>query len=96
MLIGQISTLIADSAADSSFYTDQAKAAVSFDALDEAGLKALTLSQSTAGQDNFFIESSPKLMLFENAQKKKGVILIKAFVQDGANSRIRFDVKVLY
>ena len=73
----------------------QVTAMPSFDNLDEAGLSALQLGQATADQDNFFTESSPKLVLFENSQQKKGVIMIKSFVKDGASSRIRFDVKVL-
>lgn len=66
-----------------------------FDNLGEAQLKALSITRSEEDPDDFFSENSPKIVLFENAQKKKGVLLIKEFIKDGPNSRIRFDIKVL-
>lgn len=69
--------------------------APAFDNLGEAQLKALQISRVEEEPDDFFNESSPKIVLFENAQKKKGALLIKEFIKDGPNSRIRFDIKVL-
>ncbi|GAB3954037.1 hypothetical protein GCM10028805_38790 [Spirosoma harenae] len=73
----------------------QVTSPLDFNNLDAAQLKALPIGQPTVDQDDFFTESSPKIILFENAQKQKGAILIKQYVKDGANSRIRFDIKVL-
>ena len=69
--------------------------APAFETLGEAQLKALQISRVEEEPDDFFNESSPKIVLFENAQKKKGALLIKEFIKDGPNSRIRFDIKVL-
>lgn len=66
-----------------------------FDNLSEAQLKALQITRDEEEPDDFFNERSPKIVLFENAQKKKGALLIKEFIKDGPNSRIRFDIKVL-
>jgi len=69
--------------------------APAFEILGEAQLKALQITRDEAEPDDFFNENGPKIVLFENAQKKKGALLIKEFIKDGPNSRIRFDIKVL-
>ena len=66
-----------------------------FDKLDADQLKALSFGAPTSDQDDYFTESSPKLVVFDNAQKQKGVIFIRQYLKDGVNSRIRFDIKVL-
>ncbi|WP_080056406.1 PKD domain-containing protein [Spirosoma aerolatum] len=66
-----------------------------FDKLDADQLKALSIGPPSSDQDDFFDGSSPKLILFENARKQKGVILIRQYLSDGANSRIRCAIKVL-
>ncbi|MBN8824293.1 MULTISPECIES: PKD domain-containing protein [unclassified Spirosoma] len=71
--------------------TDQ----LDFDKLDADQLKALSIGSPTSDQDDYFDESSPKLVVFENALKQKGVIFIRQYLKDGVNSRIRCDIKVL-
>lgn len=66
-----------------------------FENLGEAQLKALQIIRDENEPDEFFDEKSPKIVLFENEQKKKGALFIKEFIKDGTNSRIRFDIKIL-
>lgn len=66
-----------------------------FESLDATRLNALNLAASNGELDDSFDMTGPKLIVFENSQKKKGVILLKEFIKDGLNSRIRFDIKVL-
>ncbi|WP_428664005.1 PKD domain-containing protein [Runella sp.] len=66
-----------------------------FESMGEAQLNALEINRIVEDPDNSFNETGPKIVLFENAQKKKGALLIKEFIKDGAKSRIKFDIKVL-
>lgn len=68
---------------------------IDFNALDAIKLKNLQISPPNGSQDNFFNKQSSKMILFENSLFKKGVILIKEFINDGEDSRIRVDIKVL-
>lgn len=70
-------------------------AGIDFNGLDAVKLQNLQVNATNGTQDDFFNEQSPKIILFENAQHKKGAILIKEFIHDGENSRIRVDIKVL-
>ncbi len=68
---------------------------IDFNDLDAARLQNLRVSPANGSQSDFFHDQSSKIILFENANHKKGAILIKEFIHDGENSRIRFDIKVL-
>lgn len=70
-------------------------AGIDFNTLDAAKLQALQIKPTNGSSDDFFNEQSPQIILFETAQHKKGAILIKEFIRDGENSRIRVDIKVL-
>ncbi len=70
-------------------------AGIDFNGLDAIKLQNLQVNATNGTQNDFFNEQSPRIILFENAQHKKGAILIKEFVHDGENSRIRVDIKVL-
>lgn len=65
-----------------------------FDKIDANFLTTLKVEKSDEIED-YFTDSLPTLLVFENAQKKKGVILIKSFEKNGTNSQIVFDLKVL-
>jgi len=56
-------------------------------------LKSLPINKADE-IDSYFDNSLPRLILFENSQKKKGLILIKSFVNNGNNSYLIADVKI--
>ncbi|MFT6480612.1 MAG: PKD repeat protein [Spirosomataceae bacterium] len=65
-----------------------------FDKIDATFLTTLQIDKISE-IDNYFTDSLPVLILFENSQKKKGALLVKSFVKNGLNSQIVFDLKVV-
>ncbi|MFT5667341.1 MAG: PKD repeat protein, partial [Vicingaceae bacterium] len=61
-----------------------------FDKIDANFLISLQIDKNNE-IDNYFSNSLPMVVLFENSQKKKGAILVKKFLKDGSNSQIVFD-----
>ena len=66
-----------------------------FDAMtDDTLLTALNITETTGGLQDFDDSVVPRIVLFETEDGRKGAIKIKAFVDDGVNSKIIIDIKV--
>jgi hypothetical protein len=65
-----------------------------FDKIDVNFLISLQIDKNNE-IDNYFSNSLPLVVLFENSENKKGVILVKDFVKNDLSSHIVFDLKVL-
>ncbi len=66
-----------------------------FDAImDDTLLAGLTITETTAGLQDFDNSVVPRIVLFETENRRKGAIKIKDFVVDGTNSYIIIDIKV--
>jgi PKD repeat protein len=66
-----------------------------FDAMtNDAPLQALNIAAHDTGTASFSSSETPRIVLFETADGRKGAIKIKSFVPDGTQSYIIADVKV--
>lgn len=61
---------------------------------DDSLLKNLNIVESNAGSQHFTSQLTPRIILFETADGRKGAIKIKEFVKQGSDSYIIIDVKV--
>ena len=61
---------------------------------DDAPLKALNLLADAAGSIPFSDAISPRIVIFETADGRKGAIKVKSFVEDGSASYILLDIKI--
>lgn len=69
--------------------------AAGFDNITDGNFfNGLNISVTEGSKSPFDKTIVPRVIVFENAAKKKGAIKIKDFVQDGANSYILCDIKV--
>lgn len=69
--------------------------AADFDAITNgAGLQAISFTETTAANNPFNSTGLPRVVLFQNANGKKGAIRIKQMVQAGQQSYIVCDIKV--
>lgn len=57
-------------------------------------LRKLTIEVTNAGSQHFTDEITPRIVLFETADGRKGAIKIKEFVKKGSDSYIILDIKV--
>src|SRR5690606_41137360 len=57
-------------------------------------LQALTIEETEGGLLQFNNVMVPRIVLFEDAEGRKGAIKIKEFIADGQNSYIVTDIKV--
>lgn len=65
-----------------------------FEKLDAQSIQKLVIDNTEEESDSHFAEVLPKIILFENSQKKKGVILIKKYVKGIENPYILVDIKI--
>jgi hypothetical protein len=68
--------------------------AIDFETIDKQKLASLPISK-TLEITKFISPTLPQVVLFENSKGKKGAILVKEAKNDGANSYILVDIKVL-
>lgn len=67
-----------------------------FDSMtDDSLLSALTITETTAGSQDFDNTTVPRIVLFETHDGRKGAIKIKNYIDDGQNSYIVVDIKVM-
>lgn len=67
-----------------------------FDAMtDDTFLTGITITETTAGLQDFDNTIVPRIVLFETEDGRKGAIKIKEFVVDGLNSYVVVDIKVI-
>jgi hypothetical protein len=62
---------------------------------DDILLAGVTITETTAGIQEFDNSVVPRIVLFETEDGRKGAIKIKDFVVDGLNSYVLIDVKVM-
>lgn len=62
--------------------------------VDDTILASLNVNETIEGLKEFDAIVKPRIVVFETADKRKGVVKIKEFVKDGVNSYIIIDVKV--
>ncbi|CAL2094925.1 PKD repeat protein [Tenacibaculum sp. 190524A05c] len=66
-----------------------------FDAMiNDTSIKDLVITETPEGLKEFDNTVIPRIIIFQTASNKKGVIKIKEFVNDGLNSFIRVDIKM--
>ena len=69
--------------------------AAAFDSMiDDTLLAGLTITETTAGLQDFDDSVVPRIVLFETEDGRKGAIKIRDFVKDGVHSYVRVDIKV--
>ncbi|WP_109435531.1 PKD domain-containing protein [Aquimarina sp. AU119] len=61
---------------------------------DDTLLKNLMIEETPGGLQSFDSTMTPRIILFETQEGKKGAIKIKEFVQEGQNSYLLVDIKV--
>ena len=65
-----------------------------FDAMvDDNLLKSLTIEETNTGSQHFTDEVTPRIILFETSDGRKGAIKIKEFIKQGRDSYILIDLK---
>ncbi len=65
-----------------------------FDAMiDDSILSGLVITETTGGLQSFNT-TTPRVVLFETSDGRKGAVKIKRFVSDGLNSYIETDIKI--
>ncbi|WP_237275722.1 PKD domain-containing protein [Tenacibaculum ovolyticum] len=62
--------------------------------MNDGLLTSLNVDETAGGLTEFDNVEKPRIVIFETADKRKGVIKINEFVKDGANSYIVIDIKV--
>jgi PKD repeat protein len=66
-----------------------------FDAIDTGSdFNGITVSETTTGKTAFDNTITPRVVLFQTQDGRKGAVKIKSFVSDGADSYINVDIKV--
>lgn len=69
--------------------------ATEFDAMeDDSLLENLIIIETNAGSQHFTSQITPRIVLFEIADGRKGAIKIKEYVEQGSESYIMIDIKV--
>lgn len=66
-----------------------------FDAIQNGrGLSSLNISDTNRGKTPFNKNTTPRIVLFQTSDGRKGAIKIKGFISSGVNSYILVDIKV--
>lgn len=66
-----------------------------FDAIQNGrGLSSLNISDTNRGKTPFNKNTTPRIVLFQTSEGRKGAIKIKGFISSGVNSYILVDIKV--
>lgn len=62
--------------------------------VDDSALKTLTIEETPEGLQEFDDSITPRIVLFETQDGRKGAIKIKEYITNGSDSYIIVDIKV--